>query len=279
MSHKDSFWFKHDSNARNDVKIVSLRMRCGWEGYGVFFAFIECLRDAKYNRIPESEIDPLLFDMRIERSVFDAIVEIGLLKIATGYVFSDSLNARMKGWNSLTKKRRESGKLGGSKPKSKATCKQPESKQQANSKQTASDLIGSEEKRREEKIEYPYCPEAYRLAVLLMEAIRKWKKDAKTPDSLKAWEADIDRMIRLDNRTPAQIEAVLQWLPTDDFWPPNILSGAKLRKQFDKLEVKMVQRRPQQQPINLDPFAGKPRLDNGEDPTLRPRPNWGIQNG
>jgi hypothetical protein len=128
----------------------------------------------------------------------------------------------------------------------------PTSNQQSTSNQPHA---RKKEGKKDKKKEYPDCPEAYRLAVLLLSAIRKWKPDARVPDSLKSWEADIDRMIRIDNRTPERIEAVLQWLPTDDFWPPNILSGAKLRKQFDKLETKMGQRRPQPTQQNHIPAA------------------------
>jgi len=144
MSGKDSFWFKHDSNARNDIKVVRLRMKHGWAGYGAFFALIECLREERQNRITTDDMEVLLQNMHIEREIFDSIVSAGLLKIAQGYVFSESLDSRMKEWNKLTKKRREAGKLGGSRPKGQANRKQRASKPKANSKQTESDMTGSD---------------------------------------------------------------------------------------------------------------------------------------
>lgn len=141
MSGKDSFWFKHDSNARNDIKVVRLRMKHGWAGYGAFFALIECLREERQNRITIDDMDVLLQNMHIEAQIFESIVSAGLLKIAQGYVFSESLDSRMKDWNRLTKKRREAGKAGGSKPKKEAKAKQIASKTEAKSKQTASDVI------------------------------------------------------------------------------------------------------------------------------------------
>jgi len=144
MSGKDSFWFKHDSNARNDIKVVRLRMKHGWAGYGAFFALIECLREERQNRITTDDMEVLLQNMHIEREIFDSIVTAGLLRIAQGYVFSESLDSRMKEWNKLTKKRREAGKLGGSRPKPKANRKQTESKPKANRKQTSSDMTGSD---------------------------------------------------------------------------------------------------------------------------------------
>jgi hypothetical protein len=54
---------------------------------------------------------------------------------------------------------------------------------------------------------------------------------------IQRWAADIDKMIRLDLRTPESIKAVIIWSQKDGFWFKNILSGSKLRKQFDRLEM------------------------------------------
>jgi hypothetical protein len=57
--------------------------------------------------------------------------------------------------------------------------------------------------------------------------------------TIQRWAVHIDRLIRLNNRTPEQIEAVIRFCQQDDFWCNNILGGEKLRKQIDKLELKM----------------------------------------
>ena len=46
-------------------------------------------------------------------------------------------------------------------------------------------------------------------------------------------------MIRLDKRKPERIEAVIRWCQQDPFWQSNILSAETLRKQFDRLELRM----------------------------------------
>lgn len=43
---KNSFYFDHDYNARGDEKILSLRVKKGWEGYGIFFGTLEILCEA-----------------------------------------------------------------------------------------------------------------------------------------------------------------------------------------------------------------------------------------
>jgi len=92
-----------------------------------------------------------------------------------------------------------------------------------------------------------YTGEAYKpnskefvLSELLQNLILGRKPDFKKPN-LQKWAIHIDRMIRLDNRKPETIEKVIRWCQTDDFWQNNILSTAKLRKQFDKLELRMGQ--------------------------------------
>jgi hypothetical protein len=77
----------------------------------------------------------------------------------------------------------------------------------------------------------------FRLSELLLNLILERKKDFKKPD-LRSWSVSIERMIRLDKRTPERIEAVIRWCQQDDFWQNNILSTEKLRKQFDQLELK-----------------------------------------
>ena len=44
-----------------------------------------------------------------------------------------------------------------------------------------------------------------------------------------------------DNRTEAEITEVIRWATTDSFWQANILSAAALRRNFDKLQAKMMQ--------------------------------------
>lgn len=75
----------------------------------------------------------------------------------------------------------------------------------------------------------------YYLANKLKDYILKNNPKAKLPSDLQGWAMEIDRMMRLDNRTQAEIEMVMKYSQTDSFWMTNILSAAKLRKQFDIL--------------------------------------------
>lgn len=44
---KNNFYFQHDSNSRNDEKILELRAEFGLEGYAVFFMLLESMSETK----------------------------------------------------------------------------------------------------------------------------------------------------------------------------------------------------------------------------------------
>jgi hypothetical protein len=72
------------------------------------------------------------------------------------------------------------------------------------------------------------------LSKLLYELMLKNNPNAKQPN-FQVWAKNIDKMIRLDNRTVEQIEGAIRWSQQDSFWSGNILSTDKLKKQYDKL--------------------------------------------
>lgn len=76
------------------------------------------------------------------------------------------------------------------------------------------------------------------LAEQLAQIILDYDPQARVPRSFKTWAKTIDRMIRIDKRTPEQILWLFRWSQNDEFWNPNIRSPDKLRKQWDKLVYK-----------------------------------------
>jgi hypothetical protein len=48
----NSYYFSHDYNAANDTKVLFLRHQLGMEGYGIFWALIEKLRNETDYRLP-----------------------------------------------------------------------------------------------------------------------------------------------------------------------------------------------------------------------------------
>ena len=78
--------------------------------------------------------------------------------------------------------------------------------------------------------------EAIELAELLGTLMRD--NDPKAKINTNKWAVDIDKIHRLDGRSFEEIEVVVRWCQLDPFWHKNILSGQKLRKQFNQLILK-----------------------------------------
>jgi len=92
----------------------------------------------------------------------------------------------------------------------------------------------------ESQLKFPLDSIEYRLADFLRKWVKKNNTTAKLPDDaeMDAWSRHIDYMIRLDNRSVEDIKDVIEFSQKDEFWMTNILSTAKLRKQFDQLYIK-----------------------------------------
>ena len=82
-----------------------------------------------------------------------------------------------------------------------------------------------------------------KLSTLLYNLILQNNPNYKKPN-LQTWAKHIDIMLRVDKRDTIEIEQVIRWCQKDDFWHTNILSTAKLRKQFDQLSLKMNPKKP-----------------------------------
>jgi hypothetical protein len=84
-----------------------------------------------------------------------------------------------------------------------------------------------------------YTPKDKELAELLYKLIKKNNPAWYVDPNWNQWADDIRKIREIDNRTYEQIEFMIKWTQQDDFWKQNILSPAKLRKQFNTLVVKV----------------------------------------
>ena len=93
---KKTNYFSHDSNARNDSKIISLRMKLGVEGYGIYFMIIERLRE-EADYVSNKDYDSLAFDFRTTPEKVKSVIEDFGLFIFTDddCFYSESLMQRM----------------------------------------------------------------------------------------------------------------------------------------------------------------------------------------
>ena len=110
-------YFSHDSNARNDEKMIRLRMKHGAEGYGVYFMLLERLRDeTDYMSIKDYNV--IAFDLRVDANLIKDVVEnYGLFAFTEDgkCFYSDSFNKRMSLKDAKQVKRSAAGKKGAAK--------------------------------------------------------------------------------------------------------------------------------------------------------------------
>ena len=94
---KEAYYFSHDSNARQDERILALRMKLGWEGYGLYWAVVEKLREASsYSLKPDYNL--IAFDLRCDTSKVKSVIEdFGLFVFADDgeYFYSKRLSKTM----------------------------------------------------------------------------------------------------------------------------------------------------------------------------------------
>lgn len=110
---KESFYFSHDSNARNDVKIIKLRRQLGLEGYGIYWCLIEMLRDAPENKLPIDSLDDIAFSITTSKEKVDAVIRLyDLFDVDEVYFYSQRLIRNMNQYKLLKEKRSQSGKTG-----------------------------------------------------------------------------------------------------------------------------------------------------------------------
>ncbi|CVK17191.1 protein of unknown function (DUF4373) [Apibacter mensalis] len=109
---KETCYFSHDCNARNDEKIIAVRMRYGAEGYGIYFMIIErLLESANYMSVKDYNV--VAFDLRVDAKKVKEIVEdFGLFEFSEDkkHFFSSSLNNRVYQLDEMRKKLSKSGK-------------------------------------------------------------------------------------------------------------------------------------------------------------------------
>lgn len=109
---KNKFYFSHDGGARNDDKIIAVRMKLKAEGYAVYFMILEKLLEST-NYMSVKDYNVLAFDFRVGADVVKSVIEdFGLFEFSEcgKYFYSTKFNDRMKPLDKLREQRREAGR-------------------------------------------------------------------------------------------------------------------------------------------------------------------------
>ena len=67
-------YFSHDSNARNDEKLIRLRIRHKAAGYGVYFMLLEILREKKDFLCPR-DYNVIAYELREDAALVKSVIE------------------------------------------------------------------------------------------------------------------------------------------------------------------------------------------------------------
>lgn len=127
---KDTFYFSHDYNSRNDGKIKKLLSKHGYLGYGLFWAIVEDL----YNNANALQLDcdSISFDLRTTPEVIKSIIyDFDLFVIEGDQFGSLSIQKRIDERNSKSVKARESAEKRWNKEKENANALPPQSEPNA----------------------------------------------------------------------------------------------------------------------------------------------------
>lgn len=242
-------WFKHDSNAHTDTKLKKVRQKYGLVGYGLYFYCLELIAgkiDAKNITFElEDDAETIALDwnhdqlkieemMRffVDKKLFESEgATITCLKLAKRL---DDTHARNPEIRSIINNL-EQLKLIGDPPTNPESLGDPPE----NSEETPT----LSEQIRLDKIKYIFVADDLRLAKLLFEEMLKNNPNSKPPN-FDSWANEIRLMRERDNRDPGDIEKIILWCQSDEFWKSNILCVAKLRKQFDQLTIKSKEKNP-----------------------------------
>ena len=113
---KDAYYFSHDSNARNDIKIKAMIAKYGYEGYGMYWAIVEMLRETKDYELPLEEYMFLALQQEfngcstdVQQYINDCINTFKLFSSDGEMFWSESLKRRMIPLDAKREQARQAG--------------------------------------------------------------------------------------------------------------------------------------------------------------------------
>lgn len=113
---KEAYYFSHDSNARNDEKVLMLRADHGWEGYGIYWALVEMMFENTETALSHSKVKGIAISYNIDitllKGVINTCISEGLFDSDEHTFWSESLRRRKAYYHESKMKKSEAGKKG-----------------------------------------------------------------------------------------------------------------------------------------------------------------------
>lgn len=90
---KDAYWFRHDSNATADPRMMALLRAYDWRGYGLFWRLIELMRDCEGYRLERARIEDAAHAMRADElpQIIETCCTVGLFAGDDTHIWSERL--------------------------------------------------------------------------------------------------------------------------------------------------------------------------------------------
>jgi hypothetical protein len=104
---KETFYFTHDYNARNDLKICVLREDFGMEGVGVYWCIVEMLYE-EGGYISLDDVDDIAKTLRTNTTVVRGVIDSKLFQQNETHFYSNAVLNRLKKREERSEKARKS---------------------------------------------------------------------------------------------------------------------------------------------------------------------------
>jgi hypothetical protein len=213
-----SFYIQHDYSARNDQKILQLRFKFGWEGYGIFWAICETMAEDTTGYINREAIGGLSISYGVAidklQIIFDYCVEIKLFHICEhGNYYNQRILDHKKERLFYSEKGIEGNiKRWGHRP--------------ANRKDSI-----EENRKKKSILAFPLDFPGYRLSFRLWNKIKESGTLMKEPN-LQIWAEEIRKLHDINKIPWDVIDQTMTNARKDSFWEKNIRSAKSLRKNI-----------------------------------------------
>ena len=95
MAKLSKSFFPHDINARNDIKIVRLLDKLGYEGYGIYWTLVEIFHESG-GEIEKNDIELIAKSIRIRLKLVNSVLnDFGLFSESDGKYTSDRVKSNL----------------------------------------------------------------------------------------------------------------------------------------------------------------------------------------
>lgn len=261
-------YFPHDTDASSDEKVEALRAIYGNDGYAFFFILLERIYRTAGAELSISDAETrqiLSRKVAVTEQKFDEMLQTalrwgcfdGVAFSENGVLTSPGIKRRAQAIQekrskmrvrytegrgiSAAETREETPPETGVSAEFHFTREQRKEKKSIKTSTSPLDAPVPTEPPAKAKKARTYAEDSieYRLAAQLRTRILENLPTAKVPEDLNKWADAIRLLIERDHRDVAEIRRVIDFCQRDQFWKANILSGDTLRKQYDRLVLKM----------------------------------------